>query len=109
MANPNWKPGISGNPAGRPKKERALTRILELHGDKFIEYQGSKITAKHLLANLLWQLALKGEVELPGGETIKGNLDDWLDAVKLIYSQVDGPPKQELDVSGELTLVQVDR
>lgn len=32
--NPNWKPGVSGNPNGRPTKGESLTEALEKAIDK---------------------------------------------------------------------------
>jgi len=109
MANPkgNWKPGQSGNPAGRPPKGRALTAILEQAGGKTVEVKGpdgttKRVTGKKLLAELVWQVATTGSVTLPNGETKKvEDFDDWFAAVKFIYQHIDGPPKAELGVSAD--------
>lgn len=101
MANPNWKPGISGNPSGRPLKSRALTEILERAGNKTLEVPGrkSRLARKRLLAELIWQLVAEGEAKLPNGKTLRPNPRDWLETLQFIYKHVDGPPVAGLDVT----------
>jgi hypothetical protein len=93
--------GTSNNPRGRPKKKRALTEALERAGSKTIEVDGKKVSGKQLAARLAWQLVIEGRVELPDGRELKADLDEWLSAVKWIFSQIDGPPKQEMDVTSD--------
>jgi len=100
MAPPKGK---SNNPRGRPPKSRALTEILERAGSKTLEVDGKKISSKQLVARLAWELVTTGQVALPEPDaprTLVADMDDWLAAVKWIYAQVDGPPKQELEHSG---------
>jgi hypothetical protein len=88
--NPNWRSGSSGNPTGRPKKERALSAILAAAGNvTVLDDDGKKTSRARQLAADLWALALD--------RTLKP--DDRIAAAKLIYSQVDGPPKQEVDIT----------
>jgi len=99
--------GKSGNPKGRPPKERALSDQLEAAGSKTYEFDGKRISGKRLIARLLWELAVHGRVVLPanGDEDSKKvilrvtSTREWLDSVKQIYSQVDGPPKSEIDLT----------
>jgi hypothetical protein len=99
--NPNWKPGQSGNPKGRPKKERALTEILQRAGSAMVALpDGTRTSSRSVLARALWDLATSGKAELPGGKVIGlGEDKDWLPVVKFIYSQIDGPPPAALDLT----------
>jgi len=105
MANSGtWKPGRSGNPNGRPLKNRTLTTILEKAGSKTVYYEGKKVSGKRLLARLLWNAALTGKARLPEDaegqiKTISLSPKDWMDLAKWIYIQIDGPPRAELDIS----------
>lgn len=101
-----FMPGQSGNPRGRPKKHRALTEILERAGSKTIELNGARLSGKRLVGALLWDLATTGECVLPGGRDIRLNADEWLDVIKYLYAQIDGPPRQDIGVehSGEIDI-----
>jgi hypothetical protein len=96
----SWSRGQSGNPAGRPPKNRALTAILERAGNKGIDgLDGKRITRKRLLADMLWQLATTGEAVFPNNQKLQIAAREWIDIVKLIYGQIDGPPKQTFEVN----------
>lgn len=109
-----WEPGQSGNPKGRPPKDRALTAILERAGAKSVEVNGKSVTSRQLLARLVWQAVLSGRVDLlasdkapvmlPDGEPITVGLDldgkQWVELVKFLYGHIDGPPKQQVEVGG---------
>jgi hypothetical protein len=98
--------GASGNPKGRPPKGRALTEILERAGAASLDINGKRVSGKQLLARLAWEAATTGKVTFPA-ETAEGearvvglDADQWMQILKFIYSQVDGPPKQTTEVTG---------
>lgn len=94
-----WPKGVSGNPNGRPKKERALTAILERAGSASLDIDGKHISGKRWVAAKAWEVMKFGRVTLPDGRTLHvGSVGEWLDVVKWVYTQIDGPAKQEQSV-----------
>ena len=77
-----WKPGISGNPAGRPKKGTALTDLLEKVGE--INYKDTGIARKKLLAEKMWDAAIEGT---------------W-NVAEYIFDRIDGKIPDKLDYTG---------
>lgn len=96
-----WKPGQSGNPRGRPSKARSLSSILETAGSASIEVGGKRIASKRLVARLLWEIATTGRCTMPDGRTMTAGPGGWLDVVKFVYGQVDGPPPREVNLGGQ--------
>lgn len=96
-----FKPGQSGNPKGRPPKERALTNLLESAGNKTVLLpDGRRIAGKRFVAAAVWEVLTTGQTKLADGRTYQAELADWLTLVKFLYGQVDGPPRLELEHSG---------
>lgn len=100
-----WQPGQSGNPSGRPK--RALSEILERAGSASVVVGGKRISGKRLVARLVWEIATTGKCVLPEvGEDGKQRVlvagpQAWLDVVKFIFAQVDGPPPKDVNIGGQ--------
>ena len=91
--------GQSGNPKGRPPKDRALTAILERAAAKSVEVEGVKVSGKQLVARQVWEGITTRKVTFPDKSTMTLNPYQWLELVKWMYSHVDGPPKGELNVN----------
>jgi hypothetical protein len=94
-----YKPGQSGNPNGRPKKDRALTDILARAGGVMVEIDGERLSGRRLMARQVWEGISTGTVTFPGGKKLALSPQDWKDFVKWVYTHIDGPPRTELDVT----------
>ena len=73
-----FKPGQSGNPKGRPKKDLAISDILNSIGDEEITNQttGEVITKRRAVLHTIYSAALKGD----------------LNAAKFIADRTEGKP-----------------
>jgi hypothetical protein len=100
-----FQPGTSGNPSGRPPKNRALTEILRKTGARKVAIQQPDGTIKEIpgreaLARMVWEVVTSGQVTLPDG-TVKEVADfaDWFAAVQFIYKHIDGPAPSNVDIT----------
>jgi len=96
-----WQTGKSGNPGGRRK--RLLTAVLDQVGKvPLVDADGKQIDGRLFVAQRLWELVEHGRTTLLDGQEVVVDMANWLDIVKFIYGQVDGPPPREVDVGGQL-------
>jgi hypothetical protein len=105
MANPTGKggfqPGKSGNPDGRPPNNRVLTALLEAAGAKTVQAGTKRTARKQALAQMMWEGVTEGQVTLPAGKMMELGPADWLALAKWIYGQIDGPPPQTHEHTGD--------
>lgn len=97
-----YQPGQSGNPAGRPKGQRALTKILEAAGDIEVNFKGNpdaKLARKEVLAKMLWEIVTTGQTTMINGKTLKVVGDDWFNVVQFLYKHIDGAPTLNIDAT----------
>jgi hypothetical protein len=57
------------------------------------------VAGKRVLAALLWEAATTGKATMPEGTELQLAPNDWLAIVKMLYSQIDGPPPQSIDLT----------
>jgi hypothetical protein len=88
-----FKAPQSGNPRGRPPKERALTTILTRLGDQRVPLDGHQVAMKTFIAAKTWELVCSGQVTLDDRVLQLSDGREWFDVVKWLYSHVDGPPR----------------
>lgn len=87
----------SNNPHGRPPKERSLTEAIKRALD--VVQDGDTRTRKEIQAELLAQGVATAMVEFPDGRIAKLSVRDWIDLNFRLLAQVDGPPRQEIDLN----------
>lgn len=90
---------MSGNPKGRPPKQRALSDALRLRGAATIEYEGKRYSGGRFVARMLWELVALGVTHFADGTELRAKAIGWFEIVKFIYAQVDGPPRAQVDVT----------
>jgi hypothetical protein len=92
--------GRSGNPGGRPKGlsiTAAVRRELQEAADLLI---ARKVMGEGDVER--WQAEALTKADVVAARVVAMALDGDLDAIKLVWSYVDGKPTQGLDVSGEV-------
>ena len=83
-----FKPGESGNPNGRPRTENSWRYLLEQVGQEEHKAENEKLTKKQLIAKVLYQNALKGNLK----------------AIEMIMNRMEGQPKQSVENNDTVTV-----
>jgi len=98
-----YKKGQSGNPNGRPPKNRALTEILRARGSaSVIDIDGVSRAGNRIVSRALWELATTGQTTLPEREVpLIIGVQGWFEIVKWLYGQIDGPPPRPIELSSD--------
>jgi hypothetical protein len=53
------------------------------------------------VARYLWEIAKTGRCTLADGRVLVAGPDGWLDVVKFLYAQIDGPPPKDINLGGQ--------
>ena len=86
LRGPRWKKGESGNPKGRPKKEKLLEPLIRelLESKRRGDKEGRQW--KMIVAEELLRQFTKGKPA----------------AIKEVLNRIDGPVKQSVEIDGDL-------
>ena len=82
--NPNWKPGVSGNPNGRPKIGAALSDLLRAKMDELHPVAG--VPWRDLVVQTIMEKAISGDMR----------------AAELVMERIDGKVSQTLNLGGKI-------
>lgn len=95
MATPaSWKPGQSGNPLGRPKKDWTWKDLFVDAAEEMKETKQGRMQVKRIIAKRLFHMAMQGNVQ----------------AIKEVIDRMDGKAidKQEVDMNVKKVMVVID-
>jgi len=81
-------------------KIRQITELLEKEAFKIYEETGK--SKGEVLADLIWQGVLQSVIHLPSSITLRLSQREWLDLMKVVYGQIDGPVPQQKVMPGEV-------
>jgi Family of unknown function (DUF5681) len=105
-----WKPGQSGNPKGRPRRNQILTELLRQQGETYMMVGSEEVTAQEALARAVWQFVSTGEVWLAGKKLKAESASEWANVVKWLYGYVEPTrPATDDEAEGNELIVRVIR
>ena len=81
-----FKPGESGNPNGRPKKEYSITETIR-------DMMAEKPEIKKALGAKILEMAMKGDIT----------------AMKTLWNYMDGMPQQDMNIDARIEQVTIAR
>lgn len=82
-----------------------MTAILETAlSRKATRADGTQTARKHLLAELMTEFVTTGAATMPDGKVLEASPKDWIETAKWIYTHIDGPPRQEVEATGGITI-----
>jgi hypothetical protein len=99
-----WQQGQSGNPKGRPPRQRALTELLRVQGEQPILVGGEAMSAQEALAKAVWQFAVTGEVWLMGNHLTASSVTEWAHVVKWLYTHIEPPTAVDAEDAPEVVV-----
>ena len=105
----SWEQGKSGNPQGRPSGQRMLTEMLRMKSEDQILVGGELMSGREALAKAVWQFVTTGEVWLQGKKLEAESINEWLNAVKWLYTYVEPPKTGEKETAPEIVVEVVER
>lgn len=101
MEENKWKPGQSGNPAGKKPGTLNFKTVLNSLLDEDVEVSGGKrIPQKVFMMMRLIQMARGYDVRDDKGKVLR-TVDPDLKAILSVMDRVDGKPDQKLNVGGD--------
>lgn len=99
----SFKPGMSGNPKGRPPKSRALSELLAKGAGIKIaippDDPQAEMDAKDVFVQHVWEAVTMGRITFPDGRTLTLDAVDFSTFARLLLNQIDGPPPAAVDVT----------
>jgi uncharacterized protein (DUF1501 family) len=102
-----FKKGQIANPNGAPKKERALSHIIEVELSHTVQVGDKKIARKRLMGRLLAEAVSTGKItfcEAEGLRILKLDAGEWVDMVMKLLRHIEGEKHQiEAEIQGDFS------